>query len=100
MGNPNALIKNRNRPDLYTAPGQGGLSYNSNISIEEQKKILRAADEAEMAALVERNKQVLDLDNTAHRSAKVSGATVSAIGDANRPNDDSEERPLTLDDIE
>lgn len=64
---------------------------------EEARK--RAADEAEMAALVERNKQVLDMETTAHRSAKVSGATVSAIGDANKQNDDGEERPLTLDDI-
>ena len=65
---------------------------------EEARK--RAADEAEMAALVERNKQVLDMETTSHRPTKVSGATVSAIGDANKPNGDGEERPLTLDDIE
>ena len=59
----------------------------------------KAADEAEMAARMERNQQVLDMETTAHRSAKVSGATVSAMGDANKPNGDGEERPLTLDDI-
>ena len=66
-------------------------------AVEAQRK---AAEEAELVAIAERNKQALEAESAAQHSTKVSGATVSAAGDANKANDDGEERPLTLDDIE
>jgi flagellar basal body-associated protein FliL len=60
----------------------------------------RAADEAELAAKIEKTKQVIEMETSTHRPAKVSGATVSAAGDTAKPYDETTERPLTLDDIE
>jgi flagellar basal body-associated protein FliL len=60
----------------------------------------RAADEAELAAKIERTKQIIEMETSTHRPAKVSGATVSATGDAAKSEGETTERPLTLDDIE
>lgn len=63
---------------------------------EEEAK--RAADEAK-ATKIEKGKPVQEPETQASRSAKVSGATVSAAGDAAGPHDENTERALTLDDI-
>jgi ABC-type Fe3+-hydroxamate transport system substrate-binding protein len=65
---------------------------------EEAEK--RVTDAAEVAALIEKNKQVLDMEASAHKPPKVSGATVSATTDKANPHDEKTERPLTLDDVE
>jgi flagellar basal body-associated protein FliL len=60
----------------------------------------RAADQAETAAATEQAKHSFEPEPPEIHSAKVSGATVSAVTGVANPHDETLERPLTLDDIE